>query len=257
MWSQRKAMERKPKFDWHPSPRRPRSPSSVSSSSSAFSSRLPSFSSDAGDSFVSAEDCFEEDKPEECRLETHSGVLSRFSLRELQVATDSFSNKNILGRSGFWKVYKGRLADGSLVAVKRLRAQRTPGGELQFQTEIEMSSNAVHRNVLLRGFCMTPTERILARYMANGSVASRLRGRLPTEPPLDWPTRRQIALGSARGLSYLHDHCDPKIIHRVVKAANILLDEVFEAVLGDFGVAKHIDCGVPINRKIFQEILGT
>ncbi|KAJ6847401.1 LRR receptor kinase BAK1-like [Iris pallida] len=287
-------MERKPKFDWHPSPRRPRSPSSVTSSSSAFSSRLPSFSSDAGDSFVSAEDCFEEDKPEsgvyskeaiaggyggraalqvvvptsrdawwrwrrrrkpryhdlpnvpeECRLETHSGVLSRFSLRELQVATDSFSNKNIVGRGGFGKVYKGRLADGSLVAVKRLKEERTPGGELQFQTEIEMSSNAVHRNLLkLRGFCMTRTERILVYpYMANRSVASRLRERLPTEPPLDWPTRRQIALGSARGLSYLHDHCDPKIIHRDVKAANILLDEEFEAALGDFGLALLIDCG--------------
>lgn len=106
------------------------------------------------------------------------GQLKRFSLRELQVATDSFSNKNILGRGGFGKVYKGRLADGSLVAVKRLKEERTPGGELQFQTEVEMISMAVHRNLLrLRGFCMTPTERLLVYpYMANGSVASCLRG---------------------------------------------------------------------------------
>ena len=62
-----------------------------------------------------------------------------------------------------------------------------------------------------------------------------------SEPPLDWQTRRRIALGSARGLSYLHDHCDPKIIHRDVKAANILLDEDFEAVVGDFGLAKLMD----------------
>ena len=110
--------------------------------------------------------------------EVHLGQLKRFSLRELQVATDSFSNKNILGRGGFGKVYKGRLADGSLVAVKRLKEERTPGGELQFQTEVEMISMAVHRNLLrLRGFCMTPTERLLVYpYMANGSVASRLRG---------------------------------------------------------------------------------
>jgi hypothetical protein len=76
-------------------------------------------------------------------------------------------------------VYKGRLADGSLVAVKRLKEERTPGGELQFQTEVEMISMAVHRNLLrLRGFCMTPTERLLVYpYMANGSVASCLRGR--------------------------------------------------------------------------------
>jgi len=65
--------------------------------------------------------------------------------------------------------------------------------------------------------------------------------RPPSQPPLDWPTRKQIALGSARGLSYLHDHCDPKIIHRDVKAANILLDEEFEAVVGDFGLAKLMD----------------
>ncbi|XP_072990383.1 LRR receptor kinase BAK1-like [Typha latifolia] len=175
--------------------------------------------------------------------EVHLGQLKRFSLRELQVATDNFSNKNILGRGGFGKVYKGRLADGSLVAVKRLKEERTPGGELQFQTEVEMISMAVHRNLLrLRGFCMTPTERLLVYpYMANGSVASCLRERPPSEPPLDWPTRRLIALGSARGLSYLHDHCDPKIIHRDVKAANILLDEEFEAVVGDFGLAKLMD----------------
>ena len=110
--------------------------------------------------------------------EVHLGQLKRFSLRELQVATDNFSNKHILGRGGFGKVYKGRLTDGSLVAVKRLKEERTQGGELQFQTEVEMISMAVHRNLLrLRGFCMTPTERLLVYpYMANGSVASCLRG---------------------------------------------------------------------------------
>ncbi|XP_019442020.1 PREDICTED: somatic embryogenesis receptor kinase 2-like isoform X2 [Lupinus angustifolius] len=183
------------------------------------------------------------DVPAEEDPEVHLGQLKRFSLRELQVATDTFSNKNILGRGGFGKVYKGRLADGSLVAVKRLKEERTPGGELQFQTEVEMISMAVHRNLLrLRGFCMTPTERLLVYpYMANGSVASCLRERPPHQEPLDWPTRKRIALGSARGLSYLHDHCDPKIIHRDVKAANILLDEEFEAVVGDFGLAKLMD----------------
>lgn len=112
--------------------------------------------------------------------EVHLGQLKRYSLRELQVATDSFSNKNILGRGGFGKVYKGRLVDGTLVAVKRLKEERTPGGELQFQTEVEMISLAVHRNLLrLHGFCMTPTERLLVYpYMANGSVASCLRGML-------------------------------------------------------------------------------
>lgn len=121
--------------------------------------------------------------------EVHLGQLKRFSLRELQVATDSFSHKNILGRGGFGKVYKGRLADGSLVAVKRLKEERTPGGELQFQTEVEMISMAVHRNLLrLRGFCMTPTERLLVYpYMANGSVASCLRGKVDKQLWLNSP----------------------------------------------------------------------
>ncbi|GFP98672.1 brassinosteroid insensitive 1-associated receptor kinase 1 [Phtheirospermum japonicum] len=183
------------------------------------------------------------DVPAEEDPEVHLGQLKRFSLRELQVACDNFSNKNILGRGGFGKVYKGRLADGGLVAVKRLKEERTQGGELQFQTEVEMISMAVHRNLLrLRGFCMTPTERLLVYpYMANGSVASCLRERSESQPPLDWPKRKRISLGSARGLAYLHDHCDPKIIHRDVKAANILLDEDFEAVVGDFGLAKLMD----------------
>ncbi|CAE6161796.1 unnamed protein product [Arabidopsis arenosa] len=183
------------------------------------------------------------DVPAEEDPEVHLGQLKRFSLRELQVASDNFSNRNILGRGGFGKVYKGRLADGTLVAVKRLKEERTQGGELQFQTEVEMISMAVHRNLLrLRGFCMTPTERLLVYpYMANGSVASCLRERPESQPPLDWPKRQRIALGSARGLAYLHDHCDPKIIHRDVKAANILLDEEFEAVVGDFGLAKLMD----------------
>ncbi|XP_027917130.1 BRASSINOSTEROID INSENSITIVE 1-associated receptor kinase 1-like isoform X2 [Vigna unguiculata] len=175
--------------------------------------------------------------------EVHLGQLRRFSLRELQVATDSFNNKNILGRGGFGKVYKGRLTNGDLVAVKRLKEERTQGGEMQFQTEVEMISMAVHRNLLrLHGFCMTPTERLLVYpFMVNGSVASCLRDRPEAQAALEWSKRKGIALGAARGLAYLHDHCDPKIIHRDVKAANILLDEDFEAVVGDFGLAKLMD----------------
>ncbi|KAG6434846.1 hypothetical protein SASPL_106490 [Salvia splendens] len=176
--------------------------------------------------------------------EVHLGQLKRFSLRELQAATDNFSKENLLGTGGFAKVYKGSLLDGSLVAVKRLNDARTSGGELQFQSEVKMISLAVHRNLLrLYGLCMSPTERLLVYpYMENGSVASCLRTeRQDNEPPrphLDWQTRKHIALGSARGLSYLHENCEQKIIHRDVKAANILLDKDFEAVVGDFGMAR-------------------
>ncbi|CAL5329763.1 unnamed protein product [Camellia sinensis] len=117
------------------------------------------------------------DVPVEEGPEVHLGQLKRFSLRELQVATDNFSSINILGRGGFGKEYKGRLADGSLVAVKRLKEECTQGGELQFQTEVKMVSMAVLRNLLpLCGFCMTLTKQLLIYpFMSNGSVASCLR----------------------------------------------------------------------------------
>ncbi|PQP94139.1 putative LRR receptor-like serine/threonine-protein kinase [Prunus yedoensis var. nudiflora] len=171
------------------------------------------------------------------------GQLKRFSWRELQVATDNFSEKNVLGQGGFGKVYKGVLSDNTKVAVKRLTDYESPGGDAAFQREVEMISVAVHRNLLrLIGFCTTPTERLLVYpFMQNLSVAYRLREIKPGEPVLDWPTRKQVALGTARGLEYLHEHCNPKIIHRDVKAANVLLDEDFEAVVGDFGLAKLVD----------------
>ncbi|KAI5448469.1 BRASSINOSTEROID INSENSITIVE 1-associated receptor kinase 1 [Lathyrus oleraceus] len=158
-----------------------------------------------------------EDNPE-----VHLGLPKRFSLRELLVATDKFNNKNIIGRGGFGKVYKGRLADGTLVAVKRLKQELTHGGQLQFQTEVEMIIEF-----------QTKTVSMYIDYVVVERSESDLQ--------LEWPIRKNIALGSARGLVYLHDHCDPKIIHRGVKATNILLDEKFEAVVGDFGLAKLMD----------------
>ncbi|KAH7652791.1 Non-specific serine/threonine protein kinase protein [Dioscorea alata] len=171
------------------------------------------------------------------------GQLKRFAWRELQIATDSFSEKNILGQGGFGKVYKGVLGDNTKIAVKRLTDYESPGGESAFLREVEMISVAVHRNLLrLIGFCTTPSERLLVYpFMQNLSVAYRLRDFKLGEPVLDWPTRKRIALGTARGLEYLHEHCNPKIIHRDVKAANVLLDEDFEAVVGDFGLAKLVD----------------
>lgn len=115
---------------------------------------------------------------EQYRDEICLGNLRRFQFRELQVATKNFTSKNILGKGGFGIVYKGVLSDGTVVAVKRLRDGNTVGGEIQFQTEVEMISLAVHRNLLrLYGFCMTSSERLLVYpYMSNGSVASRLKG---------------------------------------------------------------------------------
>ncbi|KAL9273965.1 putative LRR receptor-like serine/threonine-protein kinase [Drosera capensis] len=177
------------------------------------------------------------DRQDEFQL--NLGNLRNFTFKELQNATDNFSTKTIIGSGGFGNVYRGKLADGTLIAVKRLKDLSGTSGESQFQMELELISLAVHKNLLrLIGFCITSDERLLVYpYMSNGSVASRLRGK----SPLDWSTRKRIALGVARGLLYLHEQCDPKIIHRDVKAANVLLDDYCEAVIGDFGLAKLLD----------------
>ncbi|XP_010528022.1 PREDICTED: protein NSP-INTERACTING KINASE 2 [Tarenaya hassleriana] len=182
---------------------------------------------------------FDVNVSEQNREDLCLGNLRRFSFKELQAATNNFSSKNLIGKGGFGNVYKGHLQDNSVVAVKRLKDVNAIGGEIQFQMEVEMISLAVHRNLLrLYGFCTTSSERLLVYpYMSNGSVAFRLKAK----PVLDWGTRKRIALGAARGLLYLHEQCDPKIIHRDVKAANILLDDFCEAVVGDFGLAKLLD----------------
>lgn len=171
------------------------------------------------------------------------GHLKQYAFKELRASTNNFNSKNILGEGGYGIVYKGFLRDGSVVAVKRLKDYNAVGGEVQFQTEVEVISLAVHRNLLrLIGFCTTESERLLVYpYMPNGSVASQLREHINGRPALDWSRRKMIALGTARGLLYLHEQCDPKIIHRDVKASNVLLDEYFEAIVGDFGLAKLLD----------------
>jgi serine/threonine protein kinase len=118
-----------------------------------------------------------QDAPED-NLESSLGQMKKFSIREMQIATNNFSSKNLIGAGGFGKVYVGSLVDGTKVAVKRLNKEKTPGGEASFQTEVEIISMALHRNLLrLLGFCMTPSERILVYpFMPNGSVADRLHG---------------------------------------------------------------------------------
>lgn len=184
------------------------------------------------------------------------GQLRKFSWRELQLATKNFSESNVIGQGGFGKVYKGVLSDNTKVAVKRLLDYHNPGGEAAFEREVQLISVAVHRNLLrLIGFCTTTTEKILVYpFMENLSVAYRLRDLKPGEKGLDWPTRKRVAFGTAHGLEYLHEQCNPKIIHRDLKAANILLDDEFEAVLGDFGLAKLVDARM---THVTTQVRGT
>ncbi|MCO5586763.1 hypothetical protein L7F22_040705 [Adiantum nelumboides] len=196
------------------------------------------------------------DVPAEDDLKIAFGQLKRFPWRELQRATDDFNESNVIGQGAFAKVYKGVLNDHTEIAVKRLLSISPDTGEASFLQEVEMISVAVHRNLLhLLGFCITPSERILVYpFMPNKSVAYRLRDRRNGETALDWNTRKRIALGAARGLEYLHHQCSRKIIHRDVKAANVLLNADYEAVVGDFGLAKLVDTR---NTHVTTMVRGT
>ncbi|KAI5071964.1 hypothetical protein GOP47_0014215 [Adiantum capillus-veneris] len=175
-------------------------------------------------------------------LKISFGQLKKFSWRELQTATDNFDEINLLGQGGFGKVYKGVLGDGTPIAVKRLKDKQDSGGLAAFLREVDMIGVAVHRNLLhLIGYCATPERLLVYPFMANKSVAYQLRERSEGMGVLDWRHRKDVALGAARGLAYLHHHCNPRIIHRDVKAANVLLDENLQAVVGDFGLAKSME----------------
>lgn len=168
-----------------------------------------------------------------------------FSLKELHTATDQFNHDNKLGEGGFGTVYKGRLWDGSQIAVKRLKVWSSKA-EMEFAVEVEILGRVRHKNLLsLRGYCAEGQERLIVYdFMPNLSLLSHLHGPMAAEGRLDWRRRMRIAIGSAEGLAYLHHIVTPHIIHRDVKASNVLLDSNFEAQVADFGFAKLIPEGV-------------
>ncbi|CAJ1942111.1 unnamed protein product [Sphenostylis stenocarpa] len=160
-----------------------------------------------------------------------------FSYDELKKCTNNFSESNEIGFGGYGKVYKGVLPDGKIVAIKRAQQGSMQGG-LEFKTEIELLSRVHHKNLVgLVGFCFEQGEQMLVyEFIPNGTLRESLSGR--SDIHLDWKRRLRIALGSARGLTYLHELANPPIIHRDVKSSNILLDENLTAKVADFGLSK-------------------
>ncbi|CAL9151207.1 unnamed protein product [Musa hybrid cultivar] len=178
---------------------------------------------------------------------------NHFSYEELSAATNGFSRDHILGQGGFGCVYKGVLPNGKEVAVKQLKSG-SGQGEREFQAEVEIISRVHHRHLVsLVGYCIAGSQRMLVYdFVRNKTLEFHLHGKgLPT---MDWPTRLKIAIGSAKGLSYLHEDCHPRIIHRDIKTANILLDNNFEAMVADFGLAKIFS---DTNTHVSTRIMGT
>ncbi|KAF4354441.1 hypothetical protein F8388_018401, partial [Cannabis sativa] len=160
-----------------------------------------------------------------------------FSYDELKKCTGNFTSSNEIGSGGYGKVYRGQLPDGQIVAIKRAQQGSMQGG-LEFKTEIELLSRVHHKNLVgLLGFCFEQGEQMLVyEHMPNGTLRESLSGKSGIH--LDWKRRLRIALGSARGLAYLHELANPPIIHRDVKTTNILLDETLGAKVADFGLSK-------------------
>lgn len=177
-----------------------------------------------------------------------STTVVRFSFEDIKKATRNFSRDYIIGRGGYGNVYRGLLQDGTEVALKRFK-NCSAAGDANFAHEVEVIASVRHVNlVALRGYCIATTQYeghqriIVCDLMRNGSLHDHLFG--STEIKLSWPTRQRVALGTARGLAYLHYGAQPGIIHRDIKASNILLDEKFESKVADFGLAKFTEEGM-------------
>lgn len=194
----------------------------------------------------------QESSEEENFLEGLSGAPIRYSYKDLQTATDNFSVK--LGQGGFGSVYRGFLPDGTRLAVKKLEG--IGQGKKEFRAEVGIIGSIHHIHLVrLKGFCAEGTHRLLAyEFMANGSLDKWIFKKNRADLSLDWDTRFNIALGTAKGLAYLHEDCDAKIVHCDIKPENVLLDDNFQAKVSDFGLAKLM------NREqshVFTTLRGT
>ncbi|KAF3967072.1 hypothetical protein CMV_008886 [Castanea mollissima] len=178
-----------------------------------------------------------------------------FTLRQIRAATNNFDASNKVGEGGFGSVYKGLLSDGTAIAVKQL-SSKSKQGNREFVNEIGMISALQHPHLVkLYGCCIEGNQLLLVyEYMENNSLARALFGSEECQLKLDWMTRHKICVGIARGLAYLHEESRLKIVHRDIKATNVLLDKYLNPKISDFGLAKLDE---EDNTHISTRIAGT
>ncbi|KAG5563769.1 hypothetical protein RHGRI_000089 [Rhododendron griersonianum] len=170
--------------------------------------------------------------------EQQKPLLRCFSYEEIAIATNHFHPDNVVGRGGYSEVYRGDLDDGRTIAVKTLTKDNTnQNKEKEFLMELGVIGHVNHPNTaVLVGCCIENGLHLIFDFSPNGTLACALYGK--SDKSLDWPVRYKIAQGTARGLHYLHKCCKHRIIHRDIKASNVLLGRDYEPQISDFGLAK-------------------
>ncbi|KAG5009155.1 putative serine/threonine-protein kinase [Glycine max] len=186
---------------------------------------------------------------------SHLGWGRWYTLRELEAATNGLCEENVIGEGGYGIVYRGLFPDGTKVAVKNLLNNKGQA-EREFKVEVEAIGRVRHKNLVrLLGYCVEGAYRMLVyEYVDNGNLEQWLHGDVGPVSPMTWDIRMNIILGTAKGLAYLHEGLEPKVVHRDVKSSNILIDRQWNPKVSDFGLAKLLSAD---HSYVTTRVMGT